>query len=88
MDNLRSKAFNGAIKGLLMQALVIFLPAWTFYYWQAWVYLAIYTTATFGLTAYFLEKDPALMERRLRVGLGRKKRKTSGSSRGWPVCLH
>ena len=48
-------------------AITFFLPAGTWDYWQAWVYLALLfipiTTGSF----YFIKKDPALMERRLRL---------------------
>ena len=51
---------------VLMPAL-LFLPAGTLHYWEAWVYLGIvFTSMTFYLI-YFLENDPELLERRIRA---------------------
>ena len=54
--------------GTLLLGLLIFLPAGTFNYWQAWVIIAVFmvTVTIFGL--YFSIKDPALMERRKQAG--------------------
>jgi protein-S-isoprenylcysteine O-methyltransferase Ste14 len=47
--------------------LLIFLPAGTLWYWQAWVFLAV-ASACGGLTsAYFWRKDRGLLERRMRI---------------------
>src|SRR5262249_15192035 len=43
-------------------------PAGTIYYWQAWVYLAIFMGASALTTLYLMRKDPALLERRMRGG--------------------
>jgi protein-S-isoprenylcysteine O-methyltransferase Ste14 len=54
--------------GTLLLGLLIFLPAGTFNFWQAWVLIAVFmvTVSVFGL--YFTIKDPALMERRKQAG--------------------
>jgi protein-S-isoprenylcysteine O-methyltransferase Ste14 len=56
------------IFGTLLLGLLIFLPAGTFNYWQAWVFIAVFmvTISVFGV--YFSIKDPALMERRKQAG--------------------
>jgi protein-S-isoprenylcysteine O-methyltransferase Ste14 len=56
--------------GSVLLGLLLFLPAWTFAYWQAWVFIAVFmvTLSIFGL--YFSIKDPALMERRKQAGPG------------------
>ena len=37
-------------------------------YWQAWVYLSIFTGASALITLYLMRKDPVLLERRMRGG--------------------
>jgi hypothetical protein len=46
---------------------MLFLPAGTFAYWEAWMYLAsIFIPMLFVLT-YLYKNDPGLLERRMRV---------------------
>ncbi len=47
---------------------LLFVPAGTTHYWQAWVYLAIFTGASLLTTLYLMTKDPALLQRRMRGG--------------------
>jgi protein-S-isoprenylcysteine O-methyltransferase Ste14 len=49
-------------------ALLLFLPARTVLYWQAWVYLLVFTGSSVLLTLYLMKKDPALLRRRLSGG--------------------
>jgi protein-S-isoprenylcysteine O-methyltransferase Ste14 len=51
----------------LMGAL-LFVPAGTLRYWQAWVFCAVFFACNLGLTAYLAIYDPKLLERRMRVG--------------------
>jgi len=44
---------------------LLFIPAWTLDYWQAWVFLAVLSVSMLGLTVYLLKSNPALLERRL-----------------------
>lgn len=53
--------------------LVLFLPAGTLAYWEAWLFGAVFFACNLGLTAYLVLKDPALLERRMRVGPGAEK---------------
>ena len=48
-------------------ALFFFLPAGTFAYWQAWVYLAILFIPMVFVLNYLLENNPKLLERRMRM---------------------
>jgi protein-S-isoprenylcysteine O-methyltransferase Ste14 len=48
-------------------AAMFFLPAGTLNYWQAWVYMAVLLVPMCFVVAYFLKKDPELMERRMRM---------------------
>jgi protein-S-isoprenylcysteine O-methyltransferase Ste14 len=65
---LRARAWRA--NGIFLPAmwLVLFLPAWTLHYWQAWLYWLIYAVGTTIGTEYFLKRDPKLVERRLAVG--------------------
>ncbi len=57
-------------------ALLLFLPAGTIRYWQAWVYLGIFFGASSLITRYLTRHDPALLKRRLRGGPTAEKRRT------------
>lgn len=52
----------------LAMALLLFVPAWTVRYWQAWAYLAIFMGASTLTTIYLMRHDPALLERRMKGG--------------------
>lgn len=49
-------------------ALALFGPAWTLRYWQAWLYLLVFGTATVVITMDLWRRDPALLERRVKGG--------------------
>lgn len=55
------------LAGVLMFALLFFLPAGTWRYWQAWMYIGVLITPMFFVIAYFMKKDPDLLERRMRM---------------------
>ncbi|HEY3178979.1 MAG TPA: hypothetical protein VGL25_08875 [Casimicrobiaceae bacterium] len=48
--------------------LLLFLPAGTVQYWQAWVYLGLFFVASLLITLYLMKRDPALLKRRLSSG--------------------
>jgi protein-S-isoprenylcysteine O-methyltransferase Ste14 len=52
----------------LFFGLGLFLPAWTFDYWQAWVFIAVFMVATMIPSFYLAVKDPAALQRRLKAG--------------------
>jgi protein-S-isoprenylcysteine O-methyltransferase Ste14 len=56
------------IFGSLLLGLLTFLPAGTFNYWQAWIFIGVFmvTMSVFGV--YFSIKDPALIDRRKQAG--------------------
>jgi len=45
---------------------LLFVPAGTFKFWEAWVYFALFLSATIFLTVYAFNNSPQLLERRLR----------------------
>ncbi len=52
---------------LVLLGLLLFLPAGTFAYWQAWV-LVVLAISTRIFSAYLLRVNPAVLERRMRGG--------------------
>jgi protein-S-isoprenylcysteine O-methyltransferase Ste14 len=56
--------------------LLVFVPAGTVRYWQAWVYLSIFTGASILTTLYLIRHDPALLERRMKGGPTAEKQPT------------
>src|SRR5689334_9612109 len=68
MNNLAAKSFLGLAQLIIVIAVLLFLPAWTFHYWQAWVFLLVFGISVFLITLYFLRADPKLIESRVRAG--------------------
>ncbi|MBI9050989.1 MAG: isoprenylcysteine carboxylmethyltransferase family protein [Anaerolineaceae bacterium] len=53
------------LMALIVLPLVFFLPAWTFNYWEAWVYIVILLTPMFILMQYLIRNQPDLIIRRM-----------------------
>ena len=68
MKNLYTRTLLSLGALTLAMALLLFVPAGTIRYWQAWVYLAIFMGASLLTSLYLIRKDPALLNRRLRGG--------------------
>lgn len=60
----------------IFMGLMLFLPAGTLYYWQAWIYCGVLFIPMFFVVSYFLKKDPELLERRMRMKEKEEKQKT------------
>jgi protein-S-isoprenylcysteine O-methyltransferase Ste14 len=55
--------------GLVAFGLMLFVPAWTLAYWQAWVLLlVIFVVSTLIPSIYLMRRDPAALQRRARGG--------------------
>lgn len=54
--------------GIFLLGLLLFLPAWSFNYWQAWVFIIVFMFCVSTIGLYLAFKDPALLERRKKVG--------------------
>lgn len=52
---------------------LLFLPAGTFDYWEAWVFAAVFFVCNVALTIWLMIKDPNLLERRMKAGPGAEK---------------
>ncbi len=57
-----------SIVGTAMFGSMLFLPAGTFNYWQAWVFLVVFALSTLTPSIYLLRTNPAALERRMRTG--------------------
>ncbi|MEZ0366322.1 isoprenylcysteine carboxylmethyltransferase family protein [Mycobacterium sp. pUA109] len=62
------KGLVSATLGLAAFGLLLFLPAGTFHYWQAWVFLAMFALSTWIPSVYLMRTNPAALDRRLRAG--------------------
>jgi protein-S-isoprenylcysteine O-methyltransferase Ste14 len=47
---------------------LLFIPAGTLHYWQAWTFLVFYFVPSLAITVYLMLKDPKLLARRMRGG--------------------
>ncbi|MEB3050911.1 isoprenylcysteine carboxylmethyltransferase family protein [Mycolicibacter sp. MYC123] len=62
------KGLLSATVGLIAFGLLLFVPAGTLHYWQAWVFLAAFAVSTWIPSMYLIRTNPAALERRMRVG--------------------
>ncbi|MEO8814894.1 MAG: isoprenylcysteine carboxylmethyltransferase family protein [Mycobacterium sp.] len=62
------KGIVSAALGLAAFGLMLFAPAGTFHYWQAWVFLAVFALSTWIPSVYLMRTNPAALDRRMRAG--------------------
>ena len=62
------RTLRTAILGLLVLGFIIFGAAGTFAYWQGWAFILVFAISTNVIGVYLALADPALLERRLKVG--------------------
>ena len=65
---LASQAWISIVALAVAMGLLLFVPAGTLDYWQAWVYLGVFFGTTILITIDLLKRDPALLQRRMRGG--------------------
>jgi protein-S-isoprenylcysteine O-methyltransferase Ste14 len=68
MASLNTQAWLALLALAVVMGLLLFVPAGSLHYWQAWVYLAIFTGASVLTTLDLMKRDPALLKRRMRGG--------------------
>src|ERR1043166_8603956 len=68
MNPLIKKAFAGLFILIVAMAALIFIPAGTLDYRQAWTFLAVYFACSLAITLYLMRRDPKLLERRMSGG--------------------
>jgi protein-S-isoprenylcysteine O-methyltransferase Ste14 len=74
VQDLHKKAFVGLLRLLITLAALLFLPAWTVHYWQAWIFLSVFSASVLAITIYLMKKDPNLLQRRVNAGPAAEKR--------------
>jgi protein-S-isoprenylcysteine O-methyltransferase Ste14 len=68
MNNLVIATGKTILIGAIALGILLFLPAWTFNYWQAWVFMLVFISSTNAIGIYLALKDPVLLERRKKIG--------------------
>ncbi|HJZ58870.1 MAG TPA: isoprenylcysteine carboxylmethyltransferase family protein [Gemmataceae bacterium] len=68
MKHLNIKAWLSLAVLDVVLGLLLFVPAGSIDYWQAWVYLIVFSVCAGAITLYLMRFDPALLERRMRGG--------------------
>jgi protein-S-isoprenylcysteine O-methyltransferase Ste14 len=68
MNDLNKKAWTGVAQFAIGMGLLLFVPAWTLDYWQAWAFLVVIITGSILVTVYLMKHDTKLLERRLSTG--------------------
>jgi protein-S-isoprenylcysteine O-methyltransferase Ste14 len=76
VKNLNARAWLALAALAVAMALLLFVPAGTVRYWQAWLYLSIFFGAAALTTKFLIRNDPALLERRMRGGPSAEKQPT------------
>lgn len=56
--------------GVVVLGILLFLPAGTLNYWQAWVFIVVFMISVNVIGVYLSLKDPELLERRKKFGPG------------------
>ena len=68
MNKLILPTLRTIVIGAVILGILLFLPALTFNYWQAWVFIVVFCCASNAIGIYLSLKDPALLERRKKIG--------------------
>jgi protein-S-isoprenylcysteine O-methyltransferase Ste14 len=68
MNNLIIPTIRTFLIGVIVFAVLLFFPAWTLSYWQAWVFIIVFIGSANAIGVYLSLKDPELLERRKKIG--------------------
>lgn len=60
-----TQAARALLSLFVISLALLFVPAWTLKYWQAWTYLAVLMGSIAAIVVYLVRNDPALLERRV-----------------------
>lgn len=61
------KAYLVPVIIMIVMGLVLFLPAGSLEYWEAWIWWSIISAITLLITTYFVKRNPDLLSRRMKV---------------------
>jgi protein-S-isoprenylcysteine O-methyltransferase Ste14 len=64
------RALRNLVLFMIVLAALLFGPAWSLGFGEAWLYLALLGVLSVAITLYLAAYDPALLQRRLRAGPG------------------
>lgn len=73
MSVLEKETIRGTVIFVVALALMIFLPAGTLNYWQAWLYLLVFSLVITYIDWYLLRYDQKLLKSRMNVGVTAEK---------------
>jgi protein-S-isoprenylcysteine O-methyltransferase Ste14 len=76
MSDLHIRAAGSLLQLPVLLALLVFLPAGTFDYWQGWLFSGVFVACSMAMTLYLAITDPQLLERRMNIGPGAEKEPT------------
>jgi protein-S-isoprenylcysteine O-methyltransferase Ste14 len=62
------QAAAASLFGLVFFGVLLFWPAGTFDYWQAWVFIAVFAVTSSGPSIYWGLRNPDVLRRRIRAG--------------------
>ena len=68
MNKLIIPTLRTFLLGTVALGVLLFLPAWTLNYWQAWVFIVVFMVSVNVIGVYLSLKDPELLERRKKFG--------------------
>jgi protein-S-isoprenylcysteine O-methyltransferase Ste14 len=66
--NLYIKVVVQSLLSPIIMGALLFLPAGTFDYWEAWVFVALFFACSAAVGIWLMIRDPKLLERRMKVG--------------------
>src|SRR5262244_4657552 len=75
MNKVKLKPWLGFLFLAVAMGLLLFVPARTIDYWQAWLFLAVYFTGSLFISLYLMKQHTALLQRRMRGGPTAEKQK-------------
>ncbi|HWV80078.1 MAG TPA: isoprenylcysteine carboxylmethyltransferase family protein [Hyphomicrobiaceae bacterium] len=73
MNKLYRRAALKFLQLPVIVGLLLFLPAGTFDYWEAWLFTAVFFACSLAITIYLAVLDPRLLESRMNAGPGAEK---------------
>jgi protein-S-isoprenylcysteine O-methyltransferase Ste14 len=65
---LKAKALLGLANLVVVMAVLVFVPAGTWRYWEGWVFLLLFSSCALAISLYLVRRDPGLLERRVAAG--------------------
>lgn len=68
MKKLTIPTLRTFLVGAVALGALLFVPAWTLDYWQAWLFIVVFMTSANAIGLYLSLKDPELLERRKKIG--------------------